>query len=255
MAFAINVNNNSTALSAASSSNTSVLPNGMKMLRDTTGKYALEHDLIVKSILVGDSGVGKSSVLMRFTSGDFSHHYVSTVGVDYANCTFDRQGKIIRMQIWDTAGQDRFKTISRTFYRGVHGCALVFAVDDAESFERVADWAKEVTQFGSADTPFILIGNKADVPATLRQVPTEAAQQLAQKLGCEYIETSAKADTNIGAAFAKLAESCIERKMKQFSAGTNPMRNATRRIQLNGDGASDNNTSNTTASGSTKCAC
>jgi small GTP-binding protein len=248
MAFAMTASNNA---ANASGDVMNVLPNGMKMLRDTTGKYALEHDLVVKAILVGDSGVGKSSVLMRFTHGDFSHHFVSTVGVDYANCTFDRQGKIVRMQLWDTAGQDRFKTISRTFYRGVHGCALVFAVDDAESFEHVSEWAKEVTQFGSADTPFVLIGNKADTPAALRQVAPEAAQMLAQKLGCEYVETSAKADTNISAAFAKLAEACIDRKMKQFGNGQHPMRSNNKRVQLNGDGANSNGTNEP----STKCAC
>jgi small GTP-binding protein len=234
MAFAINVPNRAAAAPAPAGAD---IGNGMRMLRDTTGRYAVEHDLLLKGIIVGDSGVGKSSLLYRFSDGDWNPHYVATIGVDFKTLTFDKAGKIVRMQLWDTAGQDRFRTVTRTFYRGVHGCVLVFDVTDAESFEHVRDWVKECQQHGSPDTPYVLVGNKADLAAAgARQVPVEAAQALAQALGCEYVEASAKSDSNVAAAFAKLADVCVERKQRALAAGAGagPMglRNPNRRVQL-----------------------
>lgn len=230
----------------------------MRLLKDTSGRYVTEHDMLLKGIVIGDSGVGKSSLLYRFSDGDWNPHYIATIGVDFKTLTFDRKGKIIRMQLWDSAGQERFRTIVRSFYRGVHGVMLVFDLTDAESFDHVRDWVKEAVQFGSADLPFLLVGNKADLAdAGHRQVPVEQAQQLAQQLNCEYIEVSAKADANVGAAFAKLTTSCMDRKMRisntDSGAGAHSLRNPHRRIQLGTD-ASASSAANPT--GTKKiCAC
>jgi len=233
MAFAMTVK--PATAPAASAAAGADIGNGMRMVRDSTGRYAVEHDLLLKAIIIGDSGVGKSSLLYRFSDGDWNPHYVATIGVDFKTMTFDKAGKIVRLQLWDTAGQDRFRTVTRTFYRGIHGCVLVFDVTDAESFEHIREWVKECVQFGSPETPFVLVGNKADL-ASQRQVPAEAAQALAQSLNCEYVEASAKSDSNVAAAFAKLADLCIERKLrvaKDAAGGGAALRNPNRRILLN----------------------
>jgi len=240
-------------MSQSSSNTTDALtPSGMRLVKDTTGKFTAEHDLLLKGIIIGDSGVGKSSLLYRFAENDWNPHYIATIGVDFKSLTFDRAGKTLKLQIWDTAGQERFKTITRTFYRGVHGVMLVFDVTDAESFDHVRDWVKEATQFGQADLPFLLVGNKADMALSARQVPVEAAQQLARQLNCEYLEASAKSDSGVAAAFARLAETCMERKLKlnQNGPATNT-RNPTKRLALK-DELANPNTPNTNAP---KCQC
>jgi len=251
MAFSIPKNGNSssccggTAAANAAPTETS----NMRLVKDNTGRFAAEHDLLLKGIVIGDSGVGKSSLLYRFADNDWNPHYIATIGVDFRSLTFDRAGKTLKLQIWDTAGQERFKTITRTFYRGVHGVMLVFDVTDAETFDHIREWVKEATQFGQADLPFLLVGNKADLAASSRQVPSEAGQQLARQLNCEYIEASAKSDSNVAAAFARLAETCMERKLKLAAANpSNPMRNPTKRIALNEELANPKTES-------AKCAC
>jgi Ras-related protein Rab-1A len=179
---------------------------------------SMDHDLTVKAIIVGDSGVGKSSLLYRYTDNEWNPFYIATIGVDFKTMSFERDGKLVRMQLWDTAGQDRFQTITRTFYRGVHGAMVVFDVCDAESFENVGNWMKEVTTYAAQAIPLLLVGNKADMAATHRQVPVERAQALAESMGCVYVETSAKEDARVAEAFAKLTEACIESRVQSLNA-------------------------------------
>lgn len=257
MAFAINVNNKSSSSSVTATANGVDLGNGLRLLRDNTGRYApatAEADLLVKAIIIGDSGVGKSSLLMRFSDNVFSPTFISTIGVDYKSVCFDRQGSLVKLQLWDTAGQDRFQTIITSFFRGVHSCMLVFGLDDEESFENVTNWVKRVHRHGSEDMKFVLVGNKKDLVERnpgLRQVPFEAAQNLAQSLGCEYIETSAKDDDHVAAAFAKLTERAIERKLAGTdAANANNLRNPHKRIQL----GNNNNNTKTTPESKSLCA-
>jgi small GTP-binding protein len=246
MAYSINVPNDATL--AVRSLPGQDLGNGMRMIKDNTGKYAGECDLLVKSIVIGDSGCGKSSLMWRFTDNNYTPTFISTIGVDFKTVVFDRQGKVVKMQLWDCAGQDRFQTIVASFFRGIHAAMLVFSLDDAESFDNIRNWVKVAHKNGTEDMRFLLIGNKLDIVTSnphLRQVSTEAAQNLAQTLGCDYIETSAKADVNVAAAFAKLTESAIERKLQSLPKDpTNPngLRNPNKqpqRIQL-GTGAGGN---------------
>ena len=195
-----------------------------------------EYDFLLKLLLIGDSGVGKSCLLLRFADNSYTDSYISTIGVDFKTIVLDKQGKIVRLQIWDTAGQERFRTIIQGFFRGVHACMLVFALDDAESFDNVNEWVKHARQFGNDEIKFVLIGNKLDLVErnpSVRQVPFEAAQNLAHNLGCEYIETSAKDDNNVGRSFGMLAEAAIRRKLQgQDISNPNNVRNPHKRIQL-----------------------
>jgi small GTP-binding protein len=242
----MNKNNNSNNNSATS---TQDLGNGLRLIKDTTGRYApaatAEADLLVKAIIIGDSSVGKSSLLFRFTDNNFTPTFISTIGVDYKSVCFDRRGELVKLQLWDTAGQDRFSSIINSFFRGVHSCLLVFALDDEESFENITNWVKKVHRHGSEDMKFVLVGNKRDLVERnpgLRQVSTEAAQNLAQSLGCEYLETSAKEDDNVALAFAKLTEKAIERKLASADINNpNNLRNPHKRIQMGKNDASNNN--------------
>ena len=212
--------------------------NGFRVMQDKTHRFtpSSEHDMLVKAIIVGDSSVGKSSLTYRFTDNTFSPSFISTIGVDFKTVVLDKQGKVVRLQIWDTAGQERFRTIIQGFFRGVHACMLVFALDDAESFDNVNEWVKHARQFGNEEIKFVLIGNKLDLVEhnpSVRQVPFEAGQNLAHSLGCEYIETSAKDDNNVGRSFGMLAEAAIQRKLQgQDLSNPNSVRNPHKRIQL-----------------------
>lgn len=171
-----------------------------------------EHDLVVKAIIIGDSGVGKSSLLYRFTDNDWNPHYIATIGVDFKVMTFERESKIIKLQLWDTAGQERFRTITHTYYRGTHGVMLVFDVTNRDTFENICEWMRDVEKFSATDVPLLLVGNKCDLNNE-RQVPREEAEAMAKRLGCSYVETSAKNNIEIEAAFAGLVNNCVSQRI------------------------------------------
>ncbi len=163
-----------------------------------------EYDYLFKILIIGDSGVGKSAILLRFTEDTFSEHFISTIGVDFKIRTIEHEGKYIKLQIWDTAGQERFRTITSSYYRGAHGIMVVYDVTDPESFDNVKQWLTEIQRYGSESVTKLLIGNKTDMEHR-RVVSTEAGKQFANLLGMDFIETSAKDTTNIDQAFYKLA--------------------------------------------------
>ncbi|XP_021349357.1 GTP-binding protein YPTC1-like [Mizuhopecten yessoensis] len=163
-----------------------------------------EYDFLFKYLLIGDSGVGKSSLLLRFADDVFSDTYISTIGVDFKIRTVDVDNKVVRLQVWDTAGQDRFKSITASFYRGAHGIMLVYDVTDMESFQHVETWIKEVDRYGSCDHNMILVGNKSDLSGK-RVVTYEKGKEFAEKLGISFMETSAKSSTNVETLFMTMA--------------------------------------------------
>ena len=169
----------------------------------------IDYDVCVKSIIIGDSGVGKSSLLYRYAEQDWNPHYIATIGVDFKVLTFERNNEVVKLQLWDTAGQERFRTITHSYYRGAHGVMVVFDVTDMESFENVASWLHDVERFGTDGAPVVLIGNKCDCVSE-RVVPHEMAVALAEKVGCKYVEASAKTDSNVQEAFTYLVDKCVE---------------------------------------------
>ena len=161
-------------------------------------------DAEFKLLLIGDSGAGKSCLLLRFADDTYTESYISTIGVDFKSRTIEVDGKTIKLQIWDTAGQERFRTITSSYYRGTHGIIVVFDVTDQESFDNVKQWLHEIDRYASANVKKLLVGNKCDL-ASKRAVPTEQAAAFAESLGVEYLETSAKSALNVEKAFTAIA--------------------------------------------------
>mmetsp|Transcript_35141 Transcript_35141/g.71640 ORF Transcript_35141/g.71640 Transcript_35141/m.71640 type:complete len:131 (+) Transcript_35141:108-500(+) len=123
-----------------------------------------DYDHLFKLVLIGDSGVGKSCLLLRFADNAFTDSYISTIGVDFRFRTVKVEKHTVKLQIWDTAGQERFRTITSAYYRGADGIIMVYDVTNQESFNHVADWLTEVNRYASEGTCKLLVGNKSDRP-------------------------------------------------------------------------------------------
>ncbi|KAL5016872.1 hypothetical protein ScPMuIL_006461 [Solemya velum] len=155
------------------------------------------YDHLFKLLIIGDSGAGKSCLLLRFCENVFPEHHITTIGVDYKICVLEIEGEKVKLQIWDTAGQERFRTITSTYYRGAHGVIVVYDVTDGASFANVKTWLKEIDQnCGANPISRILVGTKNDDPSK-KIVLTEDAKSFADQMGIVLCETSAKEDINV----------------------------------------------------------
>ena len=171
-----------------------------------------------KLVLIGDTGVGKSCLLLRFADDTFGDAYLATVGVDFRFRTV-RVGKMtVKLQIWDTAGQERFRTITSAYYRGADGIVMVYDVTNIESFNHVNEWLIEVSRYAAEGTSRLLVGNKCDKAAE-RVISTEKGKAFADSLGISFIETSAKEATNVEQAFMAMTEELVSRKGSAKSSG------------------------------------
>lgn len=175
-----------------------------------------EYDYLFKLLLIGDSGVGKSCLLLRFADDTYTESYISTIGVDFKIRTIDLDGKTIKLQIWDTAGQERFRTITSSYYRGAHGIIVVYDTTDLESFNNVKQWLHEIDRYASDNVNKLLVGNKSDLTSK-RAVSFDQAKEFADSLGIEFVETSAKNSTNVEKAFMMMA-SQIKARYKPVTA-------------------------------------
>lgn len=173
-----------------------------------------DYDYLFKLVLIGDSGVGKSCLLLRFADDNFTDSYISTIGVDFRFRTITIDKKVVKLQIWDTAGQERFRTITSAYYRGADGIIMVYDVTNQESFEHVEEWLSEVDRYANEGTAKLLVGNKADLVEE-RRVSEETAQRFAEKLGIPFLETSAKTATNVDAAFLTMAKELIKQRTEK----------------------------------------
>lgn len=169
-----------------------------------------DYDHILKLLIIGDSGVGKSSLLLRFSDNVFRDQYISTIGIDFKIRTLEIDGERIRVQIWDTAGQERFRTITSTYYRGTHGVIVVYDVTNGESFVNVKRWLSEIEQ-NCDNIDRILVGNKNDRPDR-KIVLTEDAQRFAEQMSLQLFETSAKNDSNVGEMFMAIIMTALQTK-------------------------------------------
>jgi Ras-related protein Rab-1A len=177
-----------------------------------------DYDFLFKLVLIGDSGVGKSCLLLRFADDNFTDSYISTIGVDFRFRTITIDKKTVKLQIWDTAGQERFRTITSAYYRGADGIIMVYDVTSQDSFDHVEEWLSEVDRYANENTSKLLIGNKADL-VDEKQVAEETAQRFAEKLGISFLETSAKTATNVDAAFLTMAKELIKNREQQVKDG------------------------------------
>jgi len=179
--------------------------------RPAGGKSASpEYDYLFKLLLIGDSGVGKSSILLRFADNTFTESFISTIGVDFKIRTLDIGGSTVKLQIWDTAGQERFRTITSSYYRGAHGIIVVYDVTNHETFANVQKWLQEIDRYACENVHKLLVGNKCDL-VNERKVSTEEAKDFSDQLNIEFLETSAKDATNVEEAFTKMAAAIREK--------------------------------------------
>jgi small GTP-binding protein len=149
------------------------------------------YDYLIKSVIVGDSGTGKSSLMMRFTDDKFNQTFISTVGVDFNIKTIEYQNKKFKFQIWDTAGQERFKSITTSYYRGAIATIICYDTTDRTSFYNVNKWLNEVKKNSLNMPVLILCGTKTDLISE-RQISYEEGENKAKSLGMKFFECSAK---------------------------------------------------------------
>lgn len=166
----------------------------------------MQYDYLVKLLLIGDSGVGKSSLLIKFTDDKFSGHITQTIGMDFKVKMLELAGRRVKLQIWDTAGQERFHTITQQYYRNAMGIILVYDVTSEESFANMRRWAAQIAAHGAEGADRILVGNKADVDSSKRAIDTSRGEALAAEYGIPFLETSAKSGMNVEEAFVSVAD-------------------------------------------------
>lgn len=169
----------------------------------------VDYQHLYKLLLVGDSGVGKSCLLVRFWEDTYQESKVCTIGVDFQVKTVDVDGKNVKIQIWDSAGQERFRAIAAAYYRGAHGIGVVFDVTDEQTFQNVSFWLEEVDSNGCASARKLLIGNKSDLEGN-REVSMEEATAFAAEHDMNYVETSAKTAENVVQAFITMTREIYE---------------------------------------------
>ncbi|XP_053205458.1 ras-related protein Rab-10-like [Panonychus citri] len=166
------------------------------------------YDYLFKLLLIGDSGVGKTCILFRFSDDAFNSTFISTIGIDFKIKTIELRGKRIKLQIWDTAGQERFHTITTSYYRGASGIMLVYDITNLKSFDSVAKWLRTIDEHANEDVEKMILGNKCDMEDK-RVIPREKAETVAREHGIRFLETSAKSNLNINQAFMELAEAIL----------------------------------------------
>lgn len=175
----------------------------------TLARSLARSDCLVKLLLIGDSGTGKSNLILRYADNAFCPHAISTIGVDFKLADRTIEGKRVKMQVWDTAGQERFRSIVRTFYRNAEGVCLVFDLTNKASFLALKEaWLDDVRKYATERVQLLLIGNKSDL-ADSREVTEEEAQAFAASIGSDYVETSAKTSEGVDEAFMRIASRLV----------------------------------------------
>mmetsp|Transcript_43840 Transcript_43840/g.72420 ORF Transcript_43840/g.72420 Transcript_43840/m.72420 type:complete len:204 (+) Transcript_43840:37-648(+) len=180
-------------------------------------------DHLFKLVVVGDSGVGKSALIKRFVSGDFSGDYTATVGVDFGIKTLEVDGKMVKTQLWDTAGQERFRTIISSYYRGAHGVLLLYDITDPRTLQNAHKvWFPEIQQKSTDTTQVLLVGNKSDLNGQ-REVTLEEAEDIANELGIAVVETSVKDESNVEKAFYTIVTQILSTVRTTSDMGPHPV--------------------------------
>lgn len=186
-----------------------------------------------KVIMIGDSHVGKSSLLLRYAHNTFSTSFISTIGVDFKIKKLEIDGRPTNIQIWDTSGQERFRSITTSYFKGAHAMIVMFDLTNMETFNRVERWISDAKRQGDSNIVMYLVGGKLDLVKE-RQVAQEKATQLAKRHGMPYIELSSKkpmvdGTDGVNRLFAGLIKLMVERKTKMQNTGFHVKREKTQR--------------------------
>ena len=171
----------------------------------------MNYEYIFKYIIIGDSGVGKSCLLLQFLEGSFKANHEATIGVEFGTkiITTDN-GTNVKLQVWDTAGQDAFKSITRSYYRNAAGALVVYDITNKQSFINVKKWLEEAQVNGNKEMVLALVGNKSDLESK-RQVSQQEGLDFANKNGLIFIETSAVSASNVSQVFMNVASQIIRK--------------------------------------------
>ncbi|XP_008287972.1 ras-related protein Rab-15-like [Stegastes partitus] len=170
---------------------------------------AKQYDILFRLIMLGDSGVGKTCMLRRFTESEFDPSHISTIGVDFKMKTVEIDGIKVRVQIWDTAGQERYQTITKQYYRRAQGIIFVYDITSESSFQHIAKWASDVDENALDKVQTILVGNKSDEEPR-RKVTKDQGSKLAETYGMEFFESSASTNSNISESFIRVTELVLQ---------------------------------------------
>eukprot|EP01119_Soliformovum_irregulare_P025317 TRINITY_DN9330_c0_g1_i1.p1 TRINITY_DN9330_c0_g1~~TRINITY_DN9330_c0_g1_i1.p1 ORF type:complete len:201 (-),score=51.32 TRINITY_DN9330_c0_g1_i1:38-640(-) len=163
----------------------------------------------LKILLVGESGTGKSSLLLRYAEDTFSTTFMTTIGIDFKYKQMQVGDQEIRLALWDTAGQEKYRVITSSFYRGAHGVILVYDITNRESYQMLERWVADIAKYAPTTTTVMIVGNKSDMEEK-RLVESDEAFQFAKAHKMAYMETSAKQKTNVDAIFASLADKIVQ---------------------------------------------
>mmetsp|Transcript_5014 Transcript_5014/g.10126 ORF Transcript_5014/g.10126 Transcript_5014/m.10126 type:complete len:211 (-) Transcript_5014:892-1524(-) len=170
----------------------------------------MNYAYLFKFIIIGDTGVGKSCLLLQFTDKRFTPIHDLTIGVEFGARIVSVEDKQLKLQIWDTAGQESFRSITRSYYRGAAGALLVYDITRKETFEHLLSWLEDARAHSNSNMTIILVGNKSDLDHR-REVPRESGEQFAKEHGLLFLETSAKNNTNVEEAFLDTAKAIYEK--------------------------------------------
>ena len=182
--------------------------------------FTKQYDDLFKLVIIGNSGVGKSCLLLRFADDTFTENYYSTIGVDFRFKCLEIGERKCKLQIWDTAGQERFKTVTSAYYRGADGIIIVFDQTDRESFDNVENWIEDISRYSTDEPVKIIFANKDDVKIENKKVDNIDITELEKKTGLEVIKTSAKTGEKVNYAFEKLTQKLLlERNSRNMSRG------------------------------------
>jgi Ras-related protein Rab-15 len=178
---------------------------------------AKRYELVIKLLLLGDSGVGKTCMITRFADDAFHESHSSTIGIDFKMKRVNIDGKKIQIQLWDTAGQEKFDTITKQYYRRAHGVFLVYDITNEKTFTNLEKWLNWVREYADEDVEMMLLANKSDMEED-REVSQDKGQQFAKTLNIPFYETSAKESDNIEKAFVQLTKHVFTSHKKEFDA-------------------------------------
>jgi len=162
-----------------------------------------DNDYLFKIVIIGDSSVGKSNLLVRFTRNEFHEKSKATIGVDFGTKSMEINGKIVTAQCWDTAGQERFRAVTSGYYKGAVGAMIVYDITSKVTFKNVTRWLNELREMADPEILIMMIGNKCDLEQQ-REVPTKEAETFAEVNKISFLETSALSGNNVNQAFEGL---------------------------------------------------